>query len=185
MKLRQNKTLGVHGPGRTLKSGDMSPHSKGSAGVLLIECIVYIALFALIVGLGMATFFLFWDNSKALMYATDDIAAALRAGERWRADVRSATGKITVETNGQAEVLRIPCGTNAILYTFDGGEVHRQIASSQFLESLLPTVRASQMLIDKRGAVSAWRWELELKQRRKEAHLPLMFTFEAAPKVTP
>jgi hypothetical protein len=154
-------------------------------GVLLIECLVYFGLFALIVGLGMATFFLFWDNSKALMYSTDDIASALRAGERWRADVRNATGEITVETNGQAKVLRIPCGTNAILYSFDAGEVHRRIASSQFAESLLPTVQASQMLIEKRGAVSAWRWELELKQRRKEAHLPLIFTFEAAPKVAP
>ena len=29
-----------------------------------------------------------------------------------------------------------------------------------------------------RGAVSAWRWELELLPCRKETHLPLMFTFE-------
>lgn len=39
--------------------------------------------------------------------------------------------------------------------------------------------------MDKRGPVSAWRWELELKSRRKETHLPLRFTFEAAAKTTP
>ncbi len=159
--------------------------ARAQSGVLLIECIVYIGLFAIVVGLGLATFYLCWDNSKALLYATDDIAAALRAGERWRADVRSATGKITVETTPQGELLRIPCETNVILYSYNAGEIRRQLASSNFSESLLPTVQASQMVMDKRGPVSAWRWELELKSRRKETHLPLRFTFEAAAKTTP
>jgi hypothetical protein len=155
------------------------------AGYLLMECIVYIALFALILGLALTSFYLCWDNSKALLYATDDIAAALRAGERWRADVRDATGKITVETTTEGELLRIPRGTNEVLYRFNAGEVRRQLASSDFSESLLSTVKASQMVMDKRGPVSAWRWELELKSRRKETHLPLLFTFEAAAKTTP
>ena len=155
------------------------------AGYLLLECLFYIALFAVILGLGLATFYLCWDNSKALLYATDDIAAALRAGERWRADVRSATGKITVETTTDGEQLRIPCGTNEILYRFNAGEIRRQLASSNFSGALLPTVKASQMVMDQRGPVSAWRWELELKSRRKETHLALLFTFEAAPKTTP
>jgi|SRR5208282_1433518 len=160
-------------------------HTRSQTGVLLIECIVYIGLFAIIVGLGLATFFLCWDNSKALLYATDDIAAALRAGERWRADVRSATGEVTVETTAAGELLRVPCGTNAVLYRFNAGEIRRQLASSSFSESLLPTVESSQMVMDKRGPVRAWRWELELKSRRKETHMPLLFTFEAAAKTTP
>ena len=41
------------------------------------------------------------------------------------------------------------------------------------------------MVMDTRGPVSAWRWELELTPRRKEARLPLLFTFEAAAKPTP
>jgi hypothetical protein len=32
--------------------------------------------------------------------------------------------------------------------------------------------------------VTAWRWEVELTPRRKETHLPLLFTFEAAVKPT-
>jgi hypothetical protein len=155
------------------------------AGYLLLECIVYMALFTIIVGLGMAIFYLCWDNSKALLYATDDITAALRTGERWRADVRSATGKITIETTAAGELLRIPCGTNEVLYHFNAGEIRRQRASANFSELLLPTVKASQMIMDTRGPVSAWRWELELKSRRKETHLPLLFTFEAAAKTTP
>jgi len=76
---------------------------RAQDGVLLIECMVYIALFALIFGLAMATFNLCWDDSKALHYATDDIAAALYAGEQWRADIRNATGDITVETTADGE----------------------------------------------------------------------------------
>jgi hypothetical protein len=41
------------------------------------------------------------------------------------------------------------------------------------------------MVMDARGPVSAWRWELELKSRRKEARLPFLFTFEAAAKPAP
>jgi hypothetical protein len=36
------------------------------------------------------------------------------------------------------------------------------------------------MLADARGPVQAWRWVLQLTERRKENHLPLRFTFEAA-----
>ena len=158
---------------------------RARSGVLLIECIVYIGLFAVVVGLGLMTFYLCWDNSKALMYAADDIAAALRAGERWRADVRNATGKISIETTAQGEFLRIPHGRSAVLYNFSAGEIHRQLASSNFSELLLATVQASQMVQEARGPINAWRWELELKLRRKEAHLPLSFTFEAAAQTTP
>jgi type II secretory pathway pseudopilin PulG len=154
--------------------------ARNRNGFLLIECLVYLAIFVLIFGLALASFYRCSDNSKALLYATDDVAAALHAGERWRADVRGATGPITVETAAAGEQLRIPCGTNAVLYRFDAGEVHRQLASSDYSELVLPTVKASQMLDDARGPVRAWRWELELKPHRKETHLPLLFTFEAA-----
>ena len=158
---------------------------RAQAGVLLVECVVYIGLFAIVLGMALASFFLCWDNSKAFLYATDDIGAALRAGERWRADVRSATGKITVETTSQGALLRIPHGKNTILYRFGANEIRRQLASSNFSESLLTTVQASQMVSERRGPVNAWRWELGLKVRPKEAHLPLSFTFEAAAGTTP
>ena len=168
-----------------MKSHPSISRARVQAGYLLLECIVYMAVFAIILGLGMATFYLCWDNSKALLYVTDDIAVALHAGERWRADIRNATGKITIETTADGERLRIPHGTNELIYSFNAGEVRRKFASSGFSESLLPTVKASQMVMDTRGPVSAWRWELELKSHRKETHLPLLFTFEAAAKITP
>ena len=160
-------------------------HARARAGYLLIECLVYLSVFVVILGLALGAFYVCWDYSKALHYATDDINAALHAGERWRADIRNATGKITVEITAEGERLRIPCGTNVLIYSFNADEVRRQIASSAFSELLLPKVKGSQMVTETRGPVAAWRWEVELTPHRKETRLPLLFTFEAAAKPTP
>jgi hypothetical protein len=154
-------------------------------GYLLLECLVYIAVFAVVTGLALATFYLCWENSRALRYTTDDVAAALRAGERWRADVRSATGTITIEHTAAGELLRIPSGTNDVLYRFTAGKMHRQSSSSGYAESILTAVGASQMVMDRRGPVQAWRWELELEPHREITHRPLQFSFEAAKRSVP
>ena len=70
--------------------------ARGASGVLLIECLVYVFVFAILLGGATTVFYFCWDHSRAVIFTTDDIASALRAGERWRADVRAATGKITV-----------------------------------------------------------------------------------------
>jgi hypothetical protein len=168
----------------------MKPRAANSpgrprAGYLLIECLVYISVFVVILGLGLGAFYVCWDHSKALQYATDDIAAALRAGERWRADIRQATGAVVGETSAGGERLHIPHGTDEIVYSFNAGEVRRQVAASNFSELLLAKVKASDMVMETRGPAAAWRWELELASRRKETRLPLAFTFAAAPQPMP
>jgi hypothetical protein len=72
-----------------------------------------------------------------------------------------------------------------VSYRFESGEVRRQFSASAKPLLLLANVRASKMEMDVRGAVSAWRWELEMLPCRKETHLPLMFTFEAAAQAKP
>jgi Tfp pilus assembly protein FimT len=156
------------------------PRVPRQAGVLLIECLVYIAVFGILLGGGMAVFYFCWDHTKALTYATNDIAAALRAGERWRADVRAATGEISVATTKTGEVVRIPGTEKEVIYRFESGAVRREIPAAHLSRLLLPKVKTSQMTAAARGSVNAWRWELELTERRKETHLPLLFTFEAA-----
>jgi hypothetical protein len=154
-------------------------------GVSLIECLVYIAVFAILLNIGGAAFYFCWDHTKAVMYATDDIESALRAGEGWRADVRDATGKISVETTVTNEIIRIPENGNEIVYRFEAGELRREIPAQNNSRLLLAKIKTSQMKTDERGSVHAWRWELELKERRKENHLPLLFTFEAVAKNAP
>ncbi len=155
------------------------------SGYLLIEWLVYLGVITVILGLALGAFYRCWDYSKALHYATDDINTALHAGERWRADIRNATGRIILETTPEGERVRIPRGTGEVVYQFNAGEVHRQGAASGFFELLLPAVSGSQMVAETRGPVAAWRWELELTPRRKETRLPLKFTFEAAAPPTP
>jgi hypothetical protein len=160
-------------------SQNISP-SRRQAGILLTECIVYLAVFAILLGIGTAAFYFCWDHSKALIFATDDIDSALRAGERWRADVRAANGKIAIQTTATGEVVRIPETEKEIIYRFESGEVRREIPAANNSQLLLPQVKLSEMTTEPRGGVTAWRWEVELTQRRKETVLPLRFTFEAA-----
>jgi hypothetical protein len=147
---------------------------------MLLECLVYIFVFAILLGGATAAFYFCWDHSNALIHATDDISSALRAGERWRADVRAATGNISVETTASGEVVRIPEGARKIYYRFGSGEVHRQVSTANNPELLLAKVKTSRMKLDARGEVRAWRWDLELTPLRRETQLPLLFTFEAA-----
>jgi hypothetical protein len=149
------------------------------AGIMLVECISYLAGFIILSGIAMGSLYLCWDHSKALISASDDISAALRAGERWRADVRAATGAATIETTTNGEVVKIPEGGKEIIYAFDSKEVKRQVGSASLPVILLSGVVSSEMLSNARTGVTAWRWELQAVQRRKETHLPLLFTFEA------
>jgi len=158
------------------------PRAGNEAGIMLVECITYIAVLLIISASAFGAFYLCWDHSKALISATDDISAALQAGERWRADVRAATGTIRVEKTPSGEIVTIPANGKDIVYRLNAGELRRQAGSGGYSAVLLPRVRASEMTMDKRGDVQAWRWELEVAQRRKETHIPLLFTFEAAQK---
>ena len=159
--------------------------ARGTLGMLLLECMVYISVFAILLGGATTVFYFCWDHSGALIAATDDIAYTLHTGERWRADVRAATGQITVQTNATGEVVQIPEGARVVSYRFESGEVSRQFSASAKPLLLLANVKTSQMTMDARGGVSAWRWELELLPRRKETRLPLRFTFEAAAQAKP
>lgn len=149
------------------------------SGILLIECVTYIAVFAILTSVGFAAFYLCWNQSKAVVYATDDIGAALRAGERWRADIRNATGPISVEHGDSGDTIEVPTHDNKIVYRFASGEVHREIPAVQHDELLLPKANSSQMQKEMRNGVTAWRWELNVAVRRPETQLPLLFTFEA------
>jgi hypothetical protein len=153
------------------------------AGIMLIECISYVAVFLILSAVAMGSFYLCWDHSKALISASDDISAALVTGERWRADVRAASGTINIETTANGEVVKIPQGEKEITYTFDSKEVQRQVGAVNLPVLLLPRVISSDMKPDVRGGVTAWRWELQVAQRRKEMHTQLMFTFEAVQKM--
>ena len=155
------------------------------SGIMLIECLVYIAAFSVVVGLGFAAFYVCWDTSRALQAQADDITRALRAGERWRADIRAATGTILVRTAPDGQTVEIPHGTNSVAYRFTAGQISRKLAATGQWSILLPKVKASQMQADPRTRVTAWRWDVELMPARTKVRVPPLFTFEAVPLAAP
>lgn len=171
---------------RTSRSNGCRPNirhspfaTRHSSGFTLIECLVYISLFALFVVLVMSVFFRSRDGSDALRRNADDITRALHAGERWRADVRTATAPPrTVEENGQ-RWLAIPRGTNVTVYTHFRDTVWRQEQTNATWMPALVRVKSSAMSADARTHVAAWRWEVELQLKDPRKQTKPLYTFLA------
>lgn len=150
-------------------------------GVMLIECLLYIGMFFVILGVAFGVFYACWDSAKALRRNTDQIAATLRTGERWRQDVRSATASLRVEDSTEGTILRIPEKSGQIEWRFSEGALWRRANGNEEWMRKLDGVKSSRMENDHREKVNAWRWEVELTTRRKGARVVPLFTFEAVP----
>jgi hypothetical protein len=145
----------------------------GKRGILLIEAMVYIASLGVVLIIAAAVFDKGMRESAGLQRNITDIERALNAGERWRADVRAATGPIRAENQS----ITIPNREGAIVYAMEANKVRR--TSSSRTEVFLAEVKDSRMIEDRRGKAVGWRWEVELEHRRKEARLRPLFTFMA------
>jgi hypothetical protein len=154
-------------------------------GYLLTEALVYIAIVFVMLGLGYTAMYRCVDSSIALRRNADDITSALHAGERWRADVRSATTQIRLEDTDGGPLLRLAGPTGAIAYRYATNAIFRSAGAGPWVR-LLPNVKASQMEADPRKYVAAWRWELELATHTqgsvKPGHVRPLFTFIAVPE---
>jgi hypothetical protein len=151
------------------------------AGVILGECLIYIAVWSVLLGLSFATFYRVFDSATRLRRGAADIARALQAGERWRQDVRRAAGPIQVQSvEGAVEqALHIPLPSGEIIYFFTGTNVLRRAsADAPWLEAL-HGVKVSRMKRDVRERLVAWRWEVELTTGKKKIDVRPLFTFQA------
>jgi hypothetical protein len=162
--------------------------SRGNDGYLLIEVLVYIAVVLALLGAGYAAMYRCLDSSIALRRNADDITSALHAGERWRADLRSATGRVSVDDTDAGQLLHLDTSRGQIVYQFHTNAVFRSVGPGPWVR-LLPNVKSSTMTADPREHVTAWRWELELQPRQsgsvKPGRVRPLFTFTAVPKRTP
>lgn len=151
-------------------------------GISIIECLVYGFVLLILLGVAYSAFYRCVENSYALRRNAEDIATALRAGERWRADIRSATGSVQVEAAPDGGSLHLESERGPVDYYFTSNSVLRRAHPGPWV-TLLPNVKASAMQADPRGEVSAWRWELELRPRsKKPARMTPLFTFLAVPE---
>ena len=154
---------------------------------MLIECLVYIAVLALLLGTFMHGFFQCWDDSKHLRRDADEIVHALHAGEQWRADVRLATAPPQWLHQGNFDSLSIPVKAGSINYCFFNteGTVTRQVGTAGKSVTVLENVKSSRMLSDPRQQVTAWRWEVELLSAQKKVRMLPLFTFETVTSRNP
>jgi len=153
---------------------------------MLIECLVYMSMLAVLMGLGYAAMYRSMDASTGLRRNASDITQALNAGERWRDDVRAATQPLRVEHDKDGEIiLHIPRVDTEVTYQFASNTVSRRVGSAEW-SLALEHVNNSTFISDPRTRVTAWKWELELQPYRKSlTHLHPLFTFIAVSTNTP
>ena len=156
--------------------------NQRNQGIMLIEAIAYIALFLVVATLGFRLFYACWDNAKGVRRTTDQITQTLGAGERWRAEVREATGPLRMEEHDGEVLAVIPRGNGEVDYRFAQGALWRRNGNAGEWALLLERVKGSQMSPDVRTQTKAWRWELELATQKKSPDVRPRFTFEAVPQ---
>jgi len=166
-----------------------SSHNRIAArrsAYMMIECLVYIGALFVLLGAGYAALYRCIDSSVALRRNADDITAALHAGERWRADVRSMTGKLQFETTPDEQILRLPKPESEIAYRFSSNAVFRRLGAGPWVR-LLSNVQSSAMESEARQNVTVCRWELEVQpgQKSRVSRLRPLFTFIAVPETAP
>jgi hypothetical protein len=144
--------------------------------MLLMECLVYMALLVVVLGLAYGAYYRCAENSNRLNKNVDDMVRVLQLGERWREDVRTAQAVTASE-----ESLRLTQSNATVEYVFERNEVWRRAGAQAALTPFLGGVKASRMEKDERRHVTAWTWEVELAAREKAPRYRPLFTFEAVP----
>ena len=173
-----------------MKTGQPHPNwpPRGNRAYLLIEALIYIAAVFVLLGAGYAAMYRCLDSSVALRRNADDMTSALHAGERWRADVRSATGQPRLENTDAGQLLCLERPTGPVLYRCSTNALFRRLGGGPWVR-LLPNVKSSTMTADPREHVTAWRWELELQPRTqgsvKPGRVRPLFTFIAVANQPP
>ena len=150
-------------------------------GYLLIECLVYILVLFILLGVSYSALFRCISNSVALRRNAEDISTALHMGEIWRADVRAATGNIRLQETNFVRVFYLPNSRGQTIYCFATNTISRSYNGGPWSQ-LLTNVASSTMASDRRKTVSAWYWNLELGTGKSKPRVTPLFTFMSVPE---
>ena len=177
--------IGTYSLSKDRTSRMVPGRSAGQRAYFLIEVLVYIGVIVALLGVGYSAMYRCIDSSIALRRNADDIARALHTGERWRADVRSASSQPRLESTEAGQFLYLDSIRGAVVYRFSTNALSRRLGDGPW-SRLLPNVKSSTMTADPREHVTAWRWELELQPRVtgsvKPGRVRPLFTFIAVPE---
>jgi Tfp pilus assembly protein PilE len=152
-------------------------NTRSQRGYTLLELLVYVACLAMFLNVSFEAYFRYNQKTQALRRNAIELVQVLRAGERWRADVREAVAPPRLSEGASGSSFIISQKDGEVLYTFSNGTVRRQ--AKQKSVPVLSTVRSSTIERDVRQRVVSWRWELELMTERKGGAVRPLFTFES------
>ena len=150
---------------------------RASRGITLIECLAYIVLLGAITGVATVALGRLWGTTGRMARSGDALAAALRAGERWRADIRDARGPVEAMADGAG--CRIPGASGAIEWRWHDGLVWRRGSGAEVV--WLGPVVASTMASEARDGVLAWRWEFLMAPESAKSRFEPWHGFVAVP----
>ncbi len=154
---------------------------RSRRGFTLLELMVYIALLALFLNVSFDVFFSYEKSSKELRQNAADLVQVLRAGERWRSDVRASVEPPRLSETAQGWSFEIPQKNGAVVYEFADGILRRK--ADQKWTRVLAGLKSSAIHQDVRQRVTSWRWELELKSKPKRGAVQPLFTFESVASI--
>ena len=154
----------------------------GVSAFLLEECLIYLVVSSVLLGLAFASFYRVMENAKNLRRNAADITRVLQAGERWRQDVHQAVGPVRLVSpeDATSQALHVPQTSGEVIYFFTGTNMLRSAATGAPWIEVLSGVKRSRLVPDSLDRVVAWRWELELSTGRKKPLVRPLFTFLAA-----
>ncbi len=159
--------------------------AQRNRGVTLIECLVYCSVLMILAATGIVLLGKMMGFHRDLERNANDITRSLNAGERWRADVRQATGPIRSFVEGESVLFEIPQETDSVLYQFDQHHLWRHTSSESPSWLALKDVSGCQFVLDSRSHTEAWRLEVHLKTKLKTVRVEPKFSFLAVPPPQP
>ena len=147
--------------------------------VSLVEALTYVGVLAVVIFVSSKTVGSGSRQASVMRFQSEDMSAALHAGERWRSDIRAA---ITAPKLGEGpSTIQMETSEGLVNYNFDGQRLLRRVGNAEPRELIRGQVETSRMILDQRKGVMAWRWELELKRRNPRSQMRPLFTFLAVP----
>ena len=147
--------------------------------VVLVEALTYVGVLAVVIFVSSKIVGSGSRQASVMRFQSEDMSAALHAGERWRSDIRSAT--TAPKLGEEPGAIQMETSEGLVNYSFDGQRLLRWVGNAEPRELIHGQVETSRMILDQRGGVTAWRWELELKRRNPRSQMRPLFTFLAVP----
>lgn len=156
--------------------------SHRASAFTLAELLVYIVSLLAVSGVAFTAVNRMWSATGRMGSTVDDTTASLRAGERWRIDLRKASAPPRIEENGSVCLLQ--SGTNRVAWFHFEGRLWRQAGSLPAI-AWCDRVESCRFTPDLRKHVRAHRLELALFKRSSRSPLPLRFDFTAVHPTPP